>query len=63
MDLVAITYGSQSRLLLIEDVLQPTILSYLDGHPHTHLQQDNASPNIARQTINFIREADIYVMP
>lgn len=69
----AIAYGSRSPLLFIrgsmtaaryvEDVLQTTLLPYLDGRPHVLFQQDNARPHIARRTMDFLQEAGVNVLP
>ena len=69
----AIAYGSRSPLEFIRgsmtathyvsDVLQTTLLPYLDGRPHVLFQQDNARPHIARRTRVFLQEAGVNVLP
>lgn len=40
-------------------MLQPTLLSYLDGHELANFQQDNARPHVARRTKNFLPGAEV----
>lgn len=42
------------NFFFVEDMLQPTLLPYINSNPQTHLQQGNARPHIARQTKNFL---------
>lgn len=43
----------------VKDILQPTLLIYVDGHPRAYFQQDNARPHFAHRTINFFRKIGI----
>lgn len=55
--LLSITKRIESK-----EVLQPTLLSYLDGHPHTRFQQDNARLHYSHQAIHFLQEGGVSVM-
>lgn len=46
----------------VEDVLEPTLLLYLDGQPRVHFPQDNARPRIVRRTLKLLRETEVNVM-
>lgn len=72
----AIAYGSRSPLLFIRgsmtaaryvnEVLQATLLPYLDDRPlrpQVLFQQDNARPHIARQTMDFLQQAGVNLLP
>lgn len=60
---MVIALSSQSPLLFdrgsmitgpyVDDVLQTTLLSYLDGHIRVLFQQD-VSPHIAHRTMDFL---------
>lgn len=60
----AIIYGSNMTVArYVEDVLQPTLLFYLDDDPLAYFQQGTELHHITRWTKNFLGEAGINVMP
>lgn len=59
--LVSLFRGSMTVARYVDDVVQNNLLLYLNGRPHVPFQQDNAHPHIARQTMDFLRDAGINV--
>lgn len=53
----ATIYDSVKSCTLALEVLQRTLLPYLDGHVYVRFQKNNASPHIARRIINFRRKS------
>ena len=47
----------------INTVLQPEVIPFLQRHPNTLFQQDNARPHVARQTLNFLNANNVNVLP
>lgn len=47
----------------VDDILQTALLRYLKGHLHVICQQDNARRHIACQTMTFLQEARVNVLP
>lgn len=47
----------------MDNVLQTTLLSYLDSRLHALFQQDNARCHIVRRTTNLFQEegVDVYI--
>lgn len=37
----------------VDNILQITLLAYLDGRPHVFFQHGNARPHIARRTMEI----------
>lgn len=45
----------------VDDILQPALLPYPQGHLDVLFQHDNTRPHIARRTTDFLQEADVNI--
>lgn len=43
----------------VDDVLQTTLLPYLDGRPHILFQQVNARSHITHRTLDFLQGVNV----
>lgn len=69
----AIAYGSRSQLVFIQatmnaqryidEVIEPHIIPYLQQLEDPLFQQDNATPHVARISINRFEEANVNILP
>ena len=55
--------GNLTAQRYINTVLQPEVIPFLQRHPNTLFQQDNARPHVARQTLNFLNANNVNVLP
>lgn len=67
-DLVFLEYGGGrgrgfTAQRYVDQVLQPVVLPFLNVHPGTVLQQDNARPHAARLTQNFLTANNVQTLP
>ena len=55
--------GNLTGQRYINTVLQPVVIPFLQRHPHTLFQQDNARPHVANQTLQFLNANNVNVLP